>query len=135
MTRAQAMKLARAAIAKMGAQGEGYKPKVWCNFGWHASIVSPCERVTVFINGYAFGVSDFDAGTSYTASLCDNRWWSRGARATPCDAILSALVVAHAELTEIKKLTEGFSDMALTMAKGMSHAVDAHDSRPPSSNT
>lgn len=117
MTRAEALKAAKTAIALMGSAGAGFKPYVWSNNrdsdGVHASIISACGRIRVFINPSAV-----TGEGNYTASLCENRWWSQhedNTYATPNDAIVSVINVALADLRNIEKLTEGLSNIALAM--------------------
>lgn len=91
----------------MGEDGRGYAPRIWENGGWHTSVTSACGRITVFIHHGAFG-------NSYSASLCENRWWSsqtdKGVRETPRKAILSALQRALTDLRATQALTDGHDE-------------------------
>jgi hypothetical protein len=80
--------------------GEGWKPRVWENLGWHYAVISPCGRLKIHPS----------IGDRYLAFLGEadsygGRWAEHGD--TPEEAARSAIAHAKLEAANIQALVEG----------------------------
>ena len=88
--------------------GEGWKPEVWENLGWHYKVVSPCGRWK--IHPHHYGDRDRRCKTSYTAFLSPEsdslggRW--AASADTPKAAMLAAWEEARPEIERMTRLAD-----------------------------
>lgn len=102
--------------------GNGWKPQVFENLGWHARVVSPCGRINVSL---PTRLND----TGYTAFLGPKstqpggKWAESGS--TPGEAIENVLNAARADIRLIEETIQGL-EIPAARRKGLADCKMTH---------
>jgi hypothetical protein len=93
----------KAADALAVSLGDGWKPRVWENLGWHYSAVSTCGRWKVYPSFWNGKVEGYHALLGDADSL-GGRWIKRGA--TPQEAIENTRNTARKDIGHFMELLD-----------------------------
>lgn len=101
-----AYQLAKERAAKLCKRmGDGWKPRVWENLGWHYMVFSACTRLRVCPSHHGNRIS-YSAFIGDTDGVCaGGRWVEHGK--TPQSAIKKVIAKAKADLAQIGAMIEG----------------------------
>lgn len=100
-----AMNIARAMVERLG---QGWKPEISENLGWHAWVRSPCGRIRLLADKWRGELTGYSAFLNHASDHPGGKWVGNGA--TPEAAVKEAIKQGLRYQKDVNAILEGLED-------------------------